>query len=161
MKNILSYLKKESILFLLGGILYFFIEILYRGYSHWTMCIVGGLCFVLMGLINELFTFDMYIEIQAIISSIIITILEFISGYLINIVLKWNVWDYSNMPFNIMGQVCLLFTFMWFFLSFVGIVVDDYIRYIAFDEEKPKYKSYVLLKIKTYCELKRLNSKLK
>ena len=143
MKNILSYLKKESILFLLGGILYFFIEILYRGYSHWTMYIVGGLCFVLMGLINELFTFDMYIEIQAIISSIIITILEFISGYLINIVLKWNVWDYSNMPFNIMGQVCLLFTFMWFFLSFVGIVVDDYIRYIAFDEEKPKYKSYI------------------
>ena len=44
---------KQAILFGAGGLLYVFVEMLWRGYSHWTMFIVGGLCFVLIGLINE------------------------------------------------------------------------------------------------------------
>ena len=56
--------------------------------------------------------------------------------YVVNIGLGWNVWDYSNLPFNIYGQVCVWFIFLWFILSFIGIVVDDYIRYWLFDEEK-------------------------
>ena len=73
-------------------------------------------------------------------SSIIITTLEFITGIVVNIGLGWNVWDYSNLPFNIYGQVCVWFIFLWFILSFIGIVGDDYIRYWLFDEEKPHYK---------------------
>lgn len=143
MEKIKSYLLKELFLFVLGGLVYMFIEILWRGHTHWSMGIVGGLCFVLMGLINELFSYEMYMEVQAIISSIIITILEFISGVIINIKLGWNVWDYSNLPFNIMGQICLLFMILWFFLSFVGIWLDDFIRWKLFKEEKPHYKFFI------------------
>lgn len=74
------------------------------------------------------------------ISSVLITLIEFISGCIINIRFNLNVWDYSNMPFNILGQICIPFMILWFFLSVLGIILDDYLRYWFFDEEKPRYK---------------------
>mgnify|MGYP007072511315 FL=1 len=38
-----EYLKC-ALLFLIGGALYYCIEILWRGHSHWTMAVVGGIC---------------------------------------------------------------------------------------------------------------------
>ena len=38
--------------------------------------------------------------------AIIVTVLELVCGLVINQWLGWNVWDYSDMPGNIMGQVC-------------------------------------------------------
>ena len=44
---------------------------------------------------------------------------------IVNIILQWNVWDYSNVPFNVMGQICLPFSIIWFFLSLPAIVPAD------------------------------------
>ena len=77
---------------------------------------------------------------QMLIGACIVTFMEFISGYIINIKLGWQVWDYSNLPFNIMGQICLPFSIIWFFISLVAIVVDDYLRYWLFKDERPHYK---------------------
>lgn len=131
--------SKEFILFIIGGILYILIELGYRGHSHWTMFILGGLCFVLIGGINNYISWDMPIYEQMMIGSVIITILEFICGCIVNLWLGWDVWDYSNMPYNVLGQICLPFSILWFFISLVAIVADDYIRYWLFDEEKPRY----------------------
>jgi hypothetical protein len=131
--------SKEFILFIIGGLLYILIELSYRGYSHWTMFILGGLCFVLIGGINNYISWDMPIYEQMMIGSVIITILEFICGCIVNLWLGWDVWDYSNMPYNVLGQICLPFSILWFFISLVAIVADDYIRYWLFDEEKPRY----------------------
>lgn len=139
MKNLIKLLR-PLILFNIGGLLYILIELLWRGYSHWTMFFVGGICFILIGLINELFTFNIPLITQMTISSVLITLIEFISGCIINIQFNLNVWDYSNMPFNILGQICIPFTTLWFFLSVLGIILDDYLRYWFFDEEKPRYK---------------------
>lgn len=139
MKKYKINLLKLLVLFITGGFLYVMIEILWRNYSHCTMFIVGGLCFVLIGFINEIFTWDMSLLFQMIISSIIITIVEFLSGCVINIVLGLDVWDYSNIPFNILGQICIPFMGLWFLLSSIGIILDDYLRYWLFNEEKPKY----------------------
>ena len=139
MKNLIKLLR-PLILFNIGGLLYILIELLWRGYSHWTMFFVGGICFVLIGLINELFTFNISLITQMTISSVLITLIEFISGCIINIRFNLNVWDYSNMPFNILGQICIPFMILWFFLSVLGIILDDYLRYWFFDEEKPRYK---------------------
>lgn len=123
----------EIILFLIGGRLYTWIEILWRGRTHWSMFILGGICFVIMGLLNEYhFEWNESLMKQSIMSAIIITVLEFFTGLLLNIALKWNVWDYSNMPFNLYGQICLPFFFLWILLSAVGIILDDWIRYIAY-----------------------------
>ena len=40
-------------LFLIGGRLYTWLELACRGRTHWTMFILGGLCFVIIGLLNE------------------------------------------------------------------------------------------------------------
>ena len=119
------------------------IEILWRGRTHWTMGIVGGICFVLIGLINEIFTFEMYMLTQAIIGSILVTIIEYISGCIINIHFGLGVWDYSNLPFNIHGQVCLLFSFLWIILSVIAIYADDILRNKLFGEEMKKYKWFI------------------
>ena len=135
-KNIIKYIILGGI----GGITYIIIELLSRGYSHWTMFIVSAIAFILIGLINEFISWDMELWKQMLIGSGIVTALEFMSGYIFNIKLGWHIWDYSNVPFNIMGQVCLPFTIAWFFISLIAIVADDYLRYWLFDEEKPHYK---------------------
>lgn len=135
-------LGKSLILFGIGGFLYYLIECLWRGYSHRTMCIVGGICFLLIGSINEVFDWDMPIIHQMFYSSLMITIVEFFAGLLLNVILNLNIWDYSNMKFNLMGQICLMYSILWFFLSAAAIILDDYLRYWLFDEEKPQYKIF-------------------
>ena len=54
---------------------------------------------------------------------------RFKCGVIVNIWLGWNIWDYSNTPFNILGQVCLPFALIWFVLAHAAIVLDDYLRY--------------------------------
>lgn len=103
------------------------------------MFLVGGIAFYLIGCINNYIDWNMPIVKQMAIGSLIITCLEFISGFFINIVLGWQVWDYSNLPFNILGQICLPFTLLWFLVSAFAIVLDDYLRYWLFGEQKPYY----------------------
>lgn len=131
---------RPLVLFSVGGAVYIMMELLWRGYSHWTMFIVGGLCFVLIGLINELYTYEMSLAKQMLIGACIVTSVEFISGCIINLWLGWNVWDYSDMPFNVLGQVCLPYAVLWVLLSGAAIILDDYLRYWWFDEEYPHYK---------------------
>ena len=123
----LNNTNKNIIIFLIFGISYYLLEILWRGYSHWTMIIVGGLCGLLIGLINEI-TPKMNTVLQMLLGSVIVTIIEFVTGYIINIKLDLNIWDYSNLKFNILGQVSLLFSVLWFFLSYIVIKLDDCIR---------------------------------
>ena len=134
MKNLIKYL----ILLLIGGAAYYCIELLARGFSHWTMFIVGGICFVLIGIINEI-TPKISIVWQMILSSVIITVVELVSGCILNIWLGLGIWDYSGQTFNLLGQISLKHSIYWFFLSSIGIILDDYIRYFLFGEEKPKY----------------------
>lgn len=134
--------QQAKYIFLLaaGGFMYSIIEILYRGYTHWTMFILGGVCFICLGLINELIPWRTPLWKQMLIGMIIITCLEFITGCIVNLWLGWGTWDYSNMPGNIFGQICPEFTFLWFWVSAAGIVLDDWLRYWLFEGERPHYK---------------------
>ena len=105
------------------------------------MIILGGLCFVAVGLINNILPWNMVIELQALIGAVLITSLEFVVGLIVNVNLGWDIWDYSNVPFNFLGQICLPFSLLWYMLSIIVIFTDDYIRYIFFNEKKPVYKS--------------------
>jgi uncharacterized membrane protein len=127
---------------MIGGFSYGGIEILFRGYSHISMFIAGGICFILIGLLNEVYSWKMALISQMFISAGIITAVEFLVGLIVNVWLKLHVWDYSRMPYNLLGQVCLLYTNIWFFLSLAGILADDYLRYYILKEEKPRYKIF-------------------
>lgn len=130
---------KDLILWVFGGLLYVGIELLWRGYSHWTMFILGGICFVCIGAINEIIPWCMPLWQQALIGTAIITMAEFAVGCIVNLWLGWNVWDYTDVPFNVLGQICLPYILLWIPVSVIGIILDDYFRYWLFEEEKPHY----------------------
>lgn len=137
-------MSKNMVLFSIGGAIYLMIEIIWRYLTdkpctHWTMFIVGGIAFLIIGSINEYFTWDIPIWIQSIIGTIAVTILELVSGCILNLWLGLHIWDYSNVPFNLLGQVCAPFIGAWLILVTIGIVIDDYLRWLIYKEEMPRY----------------------
>ena len=110
MKKVVPKIVQFLSLLTIGGFIYVFIELAFRGRSHWTMFLLGGLCFYLIGLVNELYPWDMPLISQMFISSIIVTSLEFIFGVFLNIFLGLGIWDYTNLPYNLCGQICLIFS---------------------------------------------------
>ena len=135
---------KPLVLFTVGGSIYYLIEFVYKtfisgGILHWSMFLLGGLCFLIIGALNEKLPWEMSIIKQGLIGAIIVTVLEFVFGIILNTILKLNIWDYSHLPLNIMGQVCLPFAIAWFFLAIIAIMLDDYLRWKWFGEDKPHY----------------------
>ncbi|MGN0550671.1 MAG: hypothetical protein ACI4I4_02380 [Acutalibacteraceae bacterium] len=105
-------LRENSFLFSVGGISYGLIELLWRRYTHWTMIITGGLCFLML---YRIFTKAKRLSLikKCLIGSGVITVTEFIAGVIVNLLFKMKVWDYSNMPFNLLGQICPLYSLLW------------------------------------------------
>lgn len=135
---------KPLILFFIGGALYLVIEIAWRYFrcgapTHWSMFFVGGIAFILIGGLNNYLPWDMPFWAQTAIGTVVALIVELISGCILNIWLGLGIWDYSNMAFNILGQVCISFAIAWVFLVAIAIVLDDYIRYWLFKEKRPRY----------------------
>lgn len=139
MRKYIKSIIKYFMLFCCGGMTYMTIEMVYRGYSDYTMAVLGGMAFAFIGCINNFIPWKMSLINQCLVGGIlIVTPLEYLFGILFN--QTYTIWDYRNIPLNIDGQICLPFTLIWCLLSIVAIVLDDYIRYYAFDEEKPIYK---------------------
>ena len=112
---------KYIIIFGLGAFIYGAIEVIVRGYTHWTMALTGGAVMALFMLINR--SRDVNILLRCLLGALVITSLEFAVGAVVNLALGWDVWDYSEKPFNIMGQICPLFTLGWFALSLPGFML--------------------------------------
>lgn len=131
---------KELLLALCGGCLYSLLELIWRGYSHWTMAVLGGVCFGLIGLLNEASARQAPLFWQALIgSACIITPLEFLTGCVVNLWLGWGVWDYTALPLNLMGQVCLPFALLWVPVAMAAVLLDDWLRWQFFGEKPPRY----------------------
>lgn len=122
-----NFILKEFIIFIIFGLMYVTIELLYRGHTHYSMFIVGGICGVLIGLINDN-TPDMPLLPQCVLGAVIITVIELLTGLFLNVYLGLNVWDYSNQPFNFMGQICPQFCIIWCILSILVIRIDDWLK---------------------------------
>ena len=104
----------------MGAFGYGLIEILWRGHTHWSMLTAGGLSFLGLSRIERTMRKASLIK-KAFLGCALITGIEYIFGIIFNVVLKKNVWNYSRMPMNIGGQVCALYSFFWFILSFIFI----------------------------------------
>ena len=111
-------LKNDIAIFTIGGLSYALIEILWRGYTHWTMIITGGICFlVLFRVFSRITHAKLWQKCAA--GAAIITAIEFAAGCIVNLWLQMDVWDYSFLPLNLFGQVCLLYTFLWALLCII------------------------------------------
>lgn len=95
-----------------GGVAYGILELLWRGRTHWTMLLTGGFCFALLNGIFRRCT-RMRLLRKCLLGSAVITACELLCGMIVNVRLRWNVWDYSALKFNFKGQICLLYSFLW------------------------------------------------
>ena len=113
---------KAIVLFLVGGSLYVALEYFWRGFSHVSMFITGGVALVLL---NGLATRFATLPLAALgaISAVVVTALEFVVGALVNVRLGLRVWDYSGVRWNLYGQVCLGYSLLWFGLCVPVVAV--------------------------------------
>ncbi len=121
----------ELIVFVLGGIFYGLTEVLYRGYTHWSMVLTGGLVAFTFYMMVP-FLLSMNVFLAALIGAVIVTFYEFSMGVIVNLWFGWDVWDYSALPGNIMGQICPKYTLYWFLLCLAFFSLIKYNRGIFF-----------------------------
>ena len=119
--------KEYAAVCLIGSVGYSTIEILWRGFTHWTMSVAGGIGFLLLYL-TDLELREKHILQKCLTGCILLTELEFIMGCIVNRICQMHVWDYSAEKGNVMGQICPLYTVFWFLLSLPVFILSAIIR---------------------------------
>ncbi len=109
---------KKILMFTIGGLGYVGLELLWRGRSHYSMFLAGGTCFLLLGQLGKR---TRLAPVHALGGAGIITAVELITGLLAN--RDYSVWDYRQMPFQFMGQICLGYSLLWIPLSLAGVTL--------------------------------------
>lgn len=123
---------KKAAMFLVGGGSYVGVELLWRGRSHGSMFLAGGLCFLLLGELEKAKP-RLPLALRGFTGAGIITMVELAMGLLCN--REYTVWDYRDQPCNFHGQICLPFYFLWVPLSMGAMGL-----YKVLDEKFPVYK---------------------
>ena len=113
-----------------GGLLYYGLEMLYRGHSHYSMFLCGGIIFYCISLLNRKYESSLHTVTRMILSTFIILFFELFFGSIFNLHLHMDVWNYSTLPYNYKGQICLQFAILWFFLAFPILFLEKKIRYL-------------------------------
>lgn len=135
MKKVSEY----AVLWAIGGCLYYTFEFIFRGFSHWTMFVLGGICFLFCAVQGIVTNWEDALWIQLLRCMLFSISSEFITGIVVNKWLGWNVWDYSNQPYQLWGQICLPFAIIFMGLCMISILVSGYLTYWLYQETKPHY----------------------
>lgn len=137
---VLKRLAEYGFLWFLGGSIYYSFEMVFRGFSHWTMFVLGGVCMVFFAFQGRAAAFKEPLWKQVLRCTIFVTACEFITGIIVNKWLNLAVWDYSDQPFHLFGQICLPFIIIFSGLCAAGIILSGYLLHWLFGEEKPQYR---------------------
>ena len=111
---------KRCVLFCVGGTIYVGLELLWRGKSHISMFVAGGLCFLLIGQLGNVSPRLPLIP-RTLVGAGIITTVELGTGLLVN--REFQVWDYRGLPGNFLGQICPKFILLWVPVSLAAILL--------------------------------------
>lgn len=132
MKKVIKYL----VIFLIFGVIYYFIETLYAGSSSTTSLIMGGIGGILISFINRFYEYDMSKWKQITLTALLMIFIEMSTGLILK---KFGIrlWDYSGRFMNVEGVICLQYALYWLVLSPLGIELDDYIEWVYFEGQKP------------------------
>jgi uncharacterized membrane protein len=123
------------ILWLCLGMIYLTIEGLWRGWTNIVMLPIGGFCGIAIGAVNQSPRFYKCKMLwQCLIGALIVLLVEFISGCVLNLWLGLGIWDYTGMPGNILGQICVQYGILWFLLIPFAVWIEDYIRHVFWQE---------------------------
>lgn len=120
-------LVELPLLHLFGGVTYYGVETIARGWSHWSMAVCGAICFAFLYRLNERYP-RTPLPLRALIGALFITSTELIAGCLLNLGMGLAIWDYSGLPYQFLGQICLPYSILWFLLCFPTAIVCRSIR---------------------------------
>lgn len=126
----LSNLALHGLFGLIAGGIYLLIELAWRGRTHWTMLPLAAVIFICAGVLDEVER-PPSIWQQVILGATIATALEFVAGIILNVWLGLGIWDYSNLPGNVLGQICPQFTLAWAVLVLISIRIENFMHRIA------------------------------
>lgn len=126
--------------YVFGGLSYGILELLWRSETHISMFFVGGLCFLTIEIIERYRLFGGSIILQAPLCALCITAVELLSGLLVNRTMHLEVWDYSSLPLNLWGQICLPFSALWLCVSFPAEIAARGIRKYIFGDRLKKIR---------------------
>ena len=119
-----------AFLFLLGGFAYCTLEMLWRGRTHYSMFCAGGTVFIILIYISaEMQKAPLWKK--CLLGAAVITATELIFGLIFNVKYRMNVWDYSEMPLNLSGQICLPYSILWFILCYIlfkRVIKEDFYK---------------------------------
>lgn len=118
--------------FAIGSFCYTLVEIAWRGYTHWSMTLTGGVCLALLYMWNERLA-SWRAPLKWLIGALSITATELAVGCVVNLVLRQDVWDYSDLRYNFLGQICLQFSALWYLISIPGFFLCDIIKKFVSD----------------------------
>lgn len=139
MNRRLLQLIKIWIMFSLGFCTYSIIEMVYRGYTYFSMGVLGGLSLLLIDGINNYISWNIPLLVQGCMGGMIVTLFELIVGVTERIIKplpsQQYMWDYSSIPLNWNGVICLPFSIVWVGISIIGIIVADIVNYYVLNEE--------------------------
>ena len=121
----------------IGGAAYYVLELTWRGHSHWTMAVLGGILFVLLGDIARRLGGNVPLWAQGMLGAALVTEAELSAGIWLNLIWRLDIWDYSRVPFNLLGQICLPYTLLWLPVSMLAIRLDGWLRRRLFRESAP------------------------
>ncbi len=128
-----------------GATIYFFLEVGYKSLTghperiSWTMLVVAVVLCIPVERCGAELPWACPLWLQALACAGLVTAVEFVAGLVLNVWLGLGIWDYSHLPFNFMGQICLQFFFVWWGLCFVFIPVFDWMRWAVEGGERPRY----------------------
>lgn len=133
--------RVSEVVFLMaaGGSLYYLIEIGFRGYSHWTMFVLGGLALTFCSFQGEVMHWSEPLWLQIFRAVLFLTSLEFITGIICNKWLKIRIWDYRDQPLQLWGQICLPFIVLFSGLLMLAILFGGVVLWKVFGEERPDF----------------------
>lgn len=134
-KTIFRYLT----IFVIGAFAYGLIEITVRGFTHISMGLLGGICMLTISFLNSRRRNGLPLLAILIFMMFFITAAELVTGIIINLNMNLNIWDYSDVPLNYKGQICLPFMGIWFFLSFIGLALDEFLNWKFFKIRRPLF----------------------
>lgn len=113
---------KNCVLFYIGGTVYMLVEFAFRGWSHGSMFLAGGTCFLLLGKLMRIQP-RLPLLPRVLLGAVVITAVELAAGLLVN--REYHVWDYRSTPFNFYGQICLPFSLLWIPIAFGAMELYD------------------------------------
>lgn len=138
-KRVTKKCSEYLFLWTLGGCIYYSIEIVFRGFSHWSMFVLGGMALCFCTFQGQTMHWSEPLWKQIIRAVIFVTALEFTTGIIVNKWFRLEVWDYSDQPLQLWGQICVPFMILFSGLLACAILLGGSLTYRIYGEEKPHF----------------------